>query len=419
MLDALFVTEPTPIEHRALSIAFNDFMEEKSKKNGNKKGRNFEQDQLKELISTYETIFSKNPAIHSLAKQSKKGGDVYKIIINEDDHSHLRVTRELSEYAQSSRKSLSKIKARFMIFCLEIEGFYKRPKDVDRNQLHRAIMGNCFFLTDDEQKNNLLVDDLEKENHSPGYFSLKDMESLCGTYQVFRLSFNNSFEGNIATYTLTVSQDLENPRILQYSTFNKYHQYQPSSADKSQLRIRRSKGHLYNYQDQILFLGGVSYTHMDFEGEEKKANYPEIFLMHRHSGDSKNCRGIILAHFPYLSLPVATSIYICKLPKDVGIKVSNLESKMLDNENSVLTIEEEGITARHYGNIDPSNEGVNIDRLFLKNGIHCHGSNSKAEESEFRSTIKKNVKELFKEVERVEKYVTNSIELKYTKMLTP
>ncbi len=388
-----FIRKVTNAEYLALSEGFSSYLNSKHQRKLTTPERiKFTND----LASEFKSTFLENPAVRDKLNESKKTSDNF-LFFNKNDVINLNQVRTYDEY-RNNRYRIENLKARFMIFCLEIKGFYRRPPQDIANNLHYAIMKDLFI----ESSSLPAASDDSKQAHSVpnGYFEKKIIERLIGTYQLYRLTFNNSFPDHIAVHTLTIFSDADDPNVICYSTHNSYKQLQSSEKERGLQRIRDSYGHVYNYQGQLLFLGGTAYSHLDeVEPGENKSNYPEIMMMHSHGGDTKSIRGLILGHFPLLGLPVATSVYMSKLDNKTATHLDEVSKK----EPREWSIEDRELMASHYGNIGSNNEQIEPP---------------KNKSIEDQATHKGYLK-LYNETKIIRKFVENQIESTYSKMLTP
>lgn len=406
-LNDIYTTPLSPEECLALTFSFNAYIQDL--------GQTFNKEERKELanklIKKYESIFLKNPTVHALYTKSNKSNKSEFFTLNNNDISNLTTPRKLTHYT-NSQYHLSPLKGRLLIFILELMGFYKRPPERYKNALYEAVKAVIYTspVSDDNGS------DSHEKNRSddkvpPGGISNEKMKDLVGTYQIFRKSFNNSFPNSIATHTLKIfyDQDSAGNNILSYKTRNKYDQAQSGNASESLQRVRTSKGHIFNYQGLFFFLGAIHYTHLgETESDSGDYNYPEVKLMHMHGGDKNSIRGLMLSHYPFLGLPVSTSVLMTKLSNEEALRLDALEhaeklklgklERNVDDEHEHLTEREQAeLIARYYGNINP-------------HARDCSGA---------EGSIKAAHEELVRLVAEKADFVTNNIEEKYSKMLTP
>lgn len=286
---------------------------------------------------------------------------------------------------------------------MELLGFYIRPTEQPTNILYEAIMAEIYAspIPKHVQGKHAGEQVAEQASHPlPGRFTSDVMDNLVGTYQVFRKSFNSSFPGFVAVHTLKVFLDTDSAgnTILSYKTRNSYDQSQTADTTAGTTRVRESRGHIFNYQGLLFFLGGITYSHLEmFEGTKTgKFNYPEVMLMHLHGGDKSSIRGVMMSHFPFLGLPVSTSVLMTKLGKNEASKLDDLEndkSKPLSEENKALV-------QRYFGNVDPT----------MTAGRGENGEANELSDSE---------RQLLEVVKRNLPFIENEIETRYSNMLTP
>lgn len=402
----------TPVENKALKEAFCryvDSFDQKMKLEERVRLAN-------NLVDLYLPTFKDNPEVQKLIAQSENPDNIFKFM--PADIAHLTAHRELNDY-RKPRKSIRSIKGRLIIFSLEILGFYFRPPNAAANYLHTAIIEDLFRSSTKQANTKAITSNKEMDEVVlNGYFKEKLIKRIIGTYQLFRLSLNNSFPGCVAVHTLRIYKDKEDPSVIRYSTLNSYKQFQSVNQNKGLKRKRESHGHVYNYQGQILFLGGTLYTHLDeCESGDLENNYPEIMMLHSHSGDTNNIRGLILGQFPLLGLPVATSVYMSKLDSKSADELEKLE----DLDPKDYQPKDIELIARYYGNIDPRLEParnfiINEFTLYLKK---LNFSKADGTLEELHEKIITQRKELHKKVKEIHNFIVNKIEDTYSHMLTP
>ncbi|KPV93915.1 hypothetical protein AN214_04014 [Pseudoalteromonas sp. P1-9] len=411
-MDNNYTAPLTPEENKALQEAFTHYLIELNLNTAPKEER------IKianSLTSQYKSVFLENPHVkdkYNSSLMKEKESNYFKVSTNEA--AHLTTVRPLEDYERNRKKIDNPVKARLLIFALEIKGFYKRPPEKGRNHLHVAIMEELFKKSRrfprGNEKNNAQKIDTEKDgfDYNNGYFHKDIISGLVGTYQLFRLSLNNSFPGCVAVHTLRIFRDEYDQSVVHYTTLNSYKQFQSQDKSKGLRRQRRSSGNLYNFQQQILFLGGTDYSHLDeFESGNQKSNYPEIMLMHAHTGDRNSIRGLLLGQYPFLNLPISTSVFMSKLDDETAAKLKKLE----EIEPEKYGFNELKLLANYYGNIDPNLNTQEITVNDLTSNIELS-----IDENKELISYRKN---LHDRVKSIHSFIQNSIEQKYSNMLSP
>jgi hypothetical protein len=284
---------------------------------------------LDTLIEEFLPVFIKNQSVKEKLNSSSRSSKE-NFSFNADELRTLHVERDEPVYKINRNYRTSRLKGRLVIFGLEVLGFFVRPQVSLTNFSYHAIVQDVF------------------SGNVPSFTNIE----LSGFYQVFRLSFNNSFPGHVAAYLIEIYKDPDHPSIYRYRSSNKYIQKQGSDKHGSMKRARMSDGYIYNYQGQMLFFGGVTYSHvhkvdavagLSVEEKDKYDNYPEIMMFHPHGGDVLNIRGLMLAHYPLLSMPVATRAYLSSITDlDSDVDFDSLLAKKYDDG-----------TPFYYGNVDP------------------------------------------------------------------
>lgn len=279
-------------------------------------------------IQNFKLIFGNIPAIRALVDESPKK-DKYLDINAEDIRSLLR-DLTIDQVLSSSLRLCPKIKARFLIYVLEAIGHYERPPEMGEDSL--------FFTV----KREIFNDPLYEEDLFPANFE--------GDYLLHRLSLNSSFPDQMTSNFIRIKKGfIEKNRksdpdevIFRYESVNRYEQ---DIDGVPIIRTRTSKGYVFHYQRNLLFVGRVEYSHLaDAENDQVLREqapfdfYPEIMFCHAHGGDRNTVRGIMLAHFPFLGLPVATRVVLSK-QVETG---SSMNFELLKSQYKMLGNHEEG-----------------------------------------------------------------------------
>ncbi len=403
----IFTKKLTPNEYSELAKGFNRYI--KSNHNG-KMRFEIRSDIVKEITNKYLDVFVFNPQVkEKLEKSSKQTKDYF--TYNRNDITNLFTIRSDDDYRER-RNCVEALKARFIIFCLEVEGCYQRPQITGKNILHSAMMTEVFFDGADTSLNEGSLSCMDGITKSPGRFREEFVSELCGTYLLYRLSFNNSFPNHVAAHTLKIYKDDEDPDIISYSTLNTYKQFQSEDDSSGIQRTRVSHGNVYNYQGQIFLLGAIKYSHLEtFERREIKYNYPEVIMLHPHGGDMKNLRGIMLGHFPYLSLPVSTRVYMTKLDNHTSQQLDDIENTNFGDMSDQQIL----LLASHCGNIHPE------FKLQEPKEESFHDENGGVVKKDFNKAkiVFKGQQELQHKVSPIIHFIKNEIETSYSQMLTP
>ncbi|MCK5926272.1 MAG: hypothetical protein KAG10_10290, partial [Methylococcales bacterium] len=261
-------------EHDELSNALNKyFNENRSNHTVKSKHRDFLIEKLKKKLLP---IYCKSPEIKDLYERF--------------DFTAENISYALEPRYVGHKKLCPRFKSRFLIWALEYEGYFDRPKYMSNDDLYYSFV-------------NYIYKEKEKE------YLIKNNGNLQGIYLVKRLSFNNSLPDRVAVSRMWIWFD-EKKKILRYQTINKYEQIiNGETLD----RERITKGYIFKFQGNILLLGDVAYLHTHQKTADNTFHhYPEILLVHTHDGDAKNIRGLMLGNYPILNLPVATSVLISK-----------------------------------------------------------------------------------------------------------
>lgn len=409
-----FTKRPSIQEYQALQSAFSKYI----KAMGIKLNAAQRVKQANDLIEKYRPIFIQNPIVKDKIQSSSL--ELKELLkINTNDGTNLATQRQQEDYL-NPRNQIEPVKARLLIFSLEIEGYYERPLDRGENFLHTAIIEDIYRKSVGRQDGKITI--MMDEDIGNGLVDKRIAQDLIGTYQLFRLSFNNSFPGYVSAQTLRVFQDEKDSNILKYQSFNSYKQYQAHDNDKGMNRIRVSSGHIYNYQQQLLFIGGTAYSHLD-ETEYKLTTtnkpilkkYPDIMMMHHHSGDTKNIRGIVLGQYPFLNLPVATTLYMSKVDDENAAQIQELATL----DPSIYTMNEVMLLAKYFGNINPNMEDDEISVKDLISYIAEEDFSNGSDIKKLEAELIENRKYLRGKVRNVLPFIQNRIENLYSNMLTP
>jgi len=400
-----------------------------------------------QLTQKYIEVFETNNEVKSARTKSKSihGSNISKFYnFSTDDLQKITGPKNLEDYKNQS-KCISTLKARLMIFSLEVEGHYIRPLEKPTHQLHQAIMDQIFFNKKDLDQPSDIKGNTKRLN---GYFNKKYIKKLFGTYQLYRKSFNNSFPDHIAVHVIKIFADTTDPDVICYQSMNSYEQFQNGEKNSPIYRVRMSSGHLFNYQGQMLFLGGTIYSHLNEtenrssindisnDDEDEKFSYPELMMVNSHSGDTYNMRGLIMGHYPLLKLPVATSVYMSKLDKTASESIWDLE-----NGHKDMSLHDYYLQGKHFGNIDPeievdrANKPENLEdkiphsitekygnigfKTVLPSFEHLSEDEKRVLEELMKKSVEKGKEKLHRKVKSIMKFVVNEIEGKYSKMLTP
>jgi hypothetical protein len=425
MMNSVLTASLTSEEYGALTNAFNRYL--KSVFQSEKIDKDARGDLANELVAQFKDTMLMNPSVRAKYEASeKRDKELTFFRLNNNDISNLTTERDICDY-QNQQNCISPLKARCLILGLEIRGFYVRPQERPKHALFDAVMTEVFSAPQNRKTKDALrnmgvpeatvgesEDFVAKKGEKdevvePGLFTEKVINELVGTYQVFRLSLNSSFPDHITTHILKIYQDSDADGVnaLCYSTRNRYSQKQTNDNSDSLERVRKSQGHVFNYQGQIFMLGAVTYTHLN-ETEPSstdKHRYPEVMMLHMHGGDRKSIRGLILGHYPFLGLPVATTVYMSKLSKIAASKLDGLEHLLLaaesEGKKADLTEEFATVAAQYFGNVDPNAKVADLSQISDVKGV------------------KEGLAALIDAVKENAKFVTNTIESKYSKMLTP
>lgn len=222
--------------------------------------------------------------------------------IKKNKSKYLQIAKGLTSEEQDSKPAskrsqvLPEIKGHLLIFCLRITGHYEEPFCRGTDALFESINEIIF--------ENKAIDFSISTSTGP-----IDIE---GFYAYKKLSFNSSFPDNVTSSLLRIRVDHSSygKKVYKYDSYKMYVQ---NSTGSTLERKKFSEGSIFDYQGNLLFFGKVFYSDMDSTEAILSHKYPEIIYAHRHGGDIQNIRGINLGHYPFLKLPVATSVCLTKI----------------------------------------------------------------------------------------------------------
>lgn len=309
---------------------------------------------------------------------------------NEENQLSYAKVKKAQKLVYKEGQRLAEIKGHLLIFCLRITGHYEEPFCRGEDALFESI-------------NEIIFEDSEIEFSIDTSRGPIDIE---GFYAYRRLSFNSSFPDHITTSLLRIRVDNSsyNKKIYKYESYKMYVQ---NSTGSTLERQKFTEGSIFDYQGNLLFFGKVFYTDMDSTEAILSHKYPEIIYAHRHGGDIQNIRGINLGHYPFLKLPVATSVCLTKIEnisEYLNFEALIEKFKLFSHFDSVdEIIREQGLvefnTRLIQSDFSDVVSSIDITKMAAENLIGNHP-----------------ISEL---PEAMQKMITNRIERSYSNMLTP
>lgn len=360
-------------EQRALSVALNDYFSKEQIKLGCEK---LTTEKKIELVHDLRKSFLSTFLMSGISSEEKmKTFEDFEFV--SQNISYLIRNPDEINY-RKDKHQYPKLKSRFLIFALEILGYYQRPKDFKHEDLFHVVNQVIF-------------------RSKPIKFH-EGSSGISGLYSVRRFSFNSSLPDTVTACILKIDEPLQLPGggdsyMYRYSSFNRYEQ----SSSKKQTRTRRSNGYVFDYQDNLFLIGDIEYNHMEEnEPNHSNSNYAEVMLMTSRGSDQSTMRGLILAHYPYLHIPVSTRVIFSRLDP-------NLELAKRIEAINLFELDEESLDAPKRDEFENLIKDLTND--------HSMGN--------FPIEHMDQLKEKNQSIRNLLKFIENKIDTSYSKMLTP
>lgn len=360
------VNDLSPIEKLSLSVAFLEYQRaclrdpvvrecftDKEKLKGDSLSRAQQLEAIEFLKKRHLSAFESAKPVAQLAAK-RQGGKINFGYRNEDlldlnIRSVPSAVAEAGKTGEEADRRLATIKARFLIYALEMEGFYRRPPERGPHPLFQALYEQIFDRKASREEYVPRSQNASKINLGSTW---EKNSSLAGIYCMIRRSFNVSLPDTynvIRLYVVEVDNKDESGdhKIYEYKTLNAYQQDVSNSGDRTERR-RESHGYIFDFQGLPFFFGSVAYSYID-KTDGMVDNYPEIILAHRHAGNLTHIRGLMIGHYPYLRMPAVTRVFIYR-EKELDLNITDLDSlekSDLSGQRVIGNFNREEIIKRH------------------------------------------------------------------------